>query len=155
MRLFVKFLDNKCDQYYVKRNYDTDSGFDLYCIKETVVQPWEVETIESGIACRLFMRPYEDTTYDPSGYYLYPRSSISKTPLVFANSVGIIDHGYTGQIMAKVRNLSNKPYVVSEGTSLFQLCSPNLKPFQEIVFVDELEKTERGDGGFGSTNVQN
>ena len=55
-------------------------------------------------------------------YYLYPRSSISKTPLRLCNSVGIIDAGYRGNIMAFVDNI-DEDYDL--GTRLFQLCDPN------------------------------
>lgn len=149
MRLLVKLLNTEYEQFYnTKKNYASDSGFDLYCTKEVTIDPWQVGTIDSGIACSPFVRNDEKV----SGYYLYPRSSISKTPLMLANSVGIIDSSYRGPILSKVRNMSDKPYTVKEGTSLFQLCSPNLRPFEEIIFVDELDQTERGDGGFGSTN---
>ena len=67
-----------------------------------------------------------------------------------ANSVGIIDHGYRGNIMAKVLNTSNEPYQVKKGERLFQLCMPTLVPFG-VRFVDQLDVTERGEGGFGST----
>jgi dUTP pyrophosphatase len=83
-------------------------------------------------------------------YYLYPRSSISKTPLMMANDVGVIDAGYRGNIMAKVRNVSQKEARVTEGEKLFQICSPNLKPIK-IKIVKNLSSSSRGDGGFGST----
>lgn len=150
MKLKVNLMDKLHEKYYnTKKNYKSDSGFDIYCTQTVLIPPMHVETIKSGVKCQ----PELDGT--ESGYYLYPRSSISKTPLMLANSVGIIDVGYTGEIMAKVRNLSNETYVVYEGTSLFQLCQPNLKPFDDIVFVESLEKTERNDGGFGSTNSLN
>ena len=80
----------------------------------------------------------------PIAYYLYPRSSISKTPLIMANSVGIIDKDYRGNIMAKVRNipLKNKDYEkesyfesyhIEKGTRLFQICSPDLSPLKVVV----------------------
>jgi dUTP pyrophosphatase len=85
-------------------------------------------------------------------YYLYPRSSISKTNFMMANSVGIIDAGYRGNIMAKIRNMSLQGISkVSENDKMFQICSPDLKPIK-IELVNELSETSRGDGGFGSTN---
>ena len=71
-----------------------------------------------------------------------------------ANSVGIIDKNYRGNIMAKVRNIPEtdpaEPYLVQEGTRLFQLCSPDLSPLK-VKVVDQLSETSRGEGGFGST----
>ena len=68
-----------------------------------------------------------------------------------ANSVGIIDAGYRGNIMAKIRNMSLTNKTINEKDKLFQICSPDLKPIK-IELVSELSETSRGDGGFGSTN---
>ena len=101
--------------------------------------------------------------YYPSGYYLYPRSSIVKTPFRLSNSVGIIDSGYRGEIMAVVDNIDlinndTKMCVrkhMSPMTRMFQIWSPTLEPFLvEIVESEEdLGFTQRGSGGFGSTGV--
>jgi len=82
---------------------------------------------------------------------MYPRSSISKTPLRLANSVGIIDSGYRGELQAPVDNFSCQKYIVEEGQRLFQICSGDLTPFFNIKIVDSLDQTDRGAGGFGST----
>jgi len=90
------------------------------------------------------------------GYYMYPRSSISKTPLMLANHVGIIDSGYRGNLIAAVRKLpSNQAsYVVEPHTRLFQICHPTLCPvFVVLVPESELNVSDRGEGGFGSTGV--
>jgi dUTP pyrophosphatase len=91
-----------------------------------------------------------------TGYYMYPRSSISKTPLMLANHTGIIDSGYRGNLIAAVRFLPSAKhstiYEVEKDTRLFQICHPQLCPVY-VVMVDEvqLSLTERGSGGFGST----
>ena len=81
---------------------------------------------------------------------LVPRSSISKTPLRMANSIGIIDAGYRGEIMAAVDNISDEDYMISPGDRLFQLVHPTLYPIHASV-ESNLSDTERGEGGFGST----
>jgi dUTP pyrophosphatase len=91
-------------------------------------------------------------------YYVYPRSSISKTPLMLANHVGIIDSGYRGNLLAALRKLpsgESRPYVVEKHTRLFQICHPTLCPVY-VVLVDEseLNSSERGEGGFGSTGAK-
>lgn len=92
-----------------------------------------------------------------TGYYMYPRSSISKTPLMLANTTGIIDSGYRGNLIAAVRYLPVKPddvYAAEFGTRLFQICHPQLTPvFVVMVSENELSATARGSGGFGSTGV--
>jgi len=91
-----------------------------------------------------------------SGYYLYPRSSTGlKTPLRMANSVGIIDSGYRGNIKACLTNTSivNNFEIVNKERYV-QICSPNISYPMYITEVDDISKlgiTERLDGGFGST----
>ena len=67
-----------------------------------------------------------------------------------ANSIGIIDAGYRGEIMAAVDNTGDKDYMIVPGQRLFQIVHPTLYPFS-VGVVDELTETDRGDGGFGST----
>jgi dUTP pyrophosphatase len=144
----IQFVDSSLTGYYkVRSNFNTDSGYDLYCPETIEVKPHSVGTLDFKIRC-------SPNFQKVSGYYLYPRSSISKTPLMMANSVGIIDYGYRGNIMAKVYNTSDQTYVVKEGERLFQLCMPSLEPFN-VEFVTELDSTERGTGGFGSTGSGN
>jgi len=98
-----------------------------------------------------------------TGFYMYPRSSLSKTQLRLANSVGIIDAGYRGHLMAMfdVVNIpsswNNNPdidYIGKKFDRYVQICAPGLVPiFVELVnSKEELgSETERGQGGFGST----
>ena len=75
-----------------------------------------------------------------------------KTPLRLANSVGIIDSGYRGNIIGIVDNLSDEDFVIEQNTRLFQLCSPILSPVSFEV-VNSLSDTSRGTGGLGSTGA--
>jgi dUTP pyrophosphatase len=70
-----------------------------------------------------------------------------------SNSIGIIDAGYRGEIMAVVDNISDNDYLVEKDTRLFQLLNTDLVPFNEVSVVESLSETSRGDGGFGSTNI--
>ena len=84
------------------------------------------------------------------GYQLVPRSSISKTPLRLANSIGIIDKSYRGTVMAKVDNISNEDFTIEVGKCFFQIIAFNgILP--EFELVNEINETLRGSGGFGST----
>ena len=88
----------------------------------------------------------------PSGFVglLYPRSSVSKTSMALANSVGVVDSGYRGEIMFKYRQTGEPNTIYRVGDRVGQLM---IIPYPEIEFieVDELSTTERGEGGFGST----
>ena len=95
--------------------------------------------------------------YFPTGYYLYPRSSLSKTQLMLANHVGIIDSGYRNNILCAFRLLplatgSESPYKVPAGTRLVQICHPSLSPIFVNILTNssQLTSTTRT-GGFGST----
>ena len=84
------------------------------------------------------------------GYMLVPRSSISKTPLRLANSIGIIDKSYRGKVMVKVDNVSSSSFIMNEGSCYFQIVAFNGN-LPNFTIVKEISDTLRGSGGFGST----
>ena len=67
-----------------------------------------------------------------------------------SNSIGLIDGGYRGEIMASVDNISDEDYTIKKKQRLFQLVSMQGEQIQ-ILLVDNLTDTGRGFGGFGST----
>lgn len=128
-----------------------NSGFDLFIPKNTIVQTGQTiaTLVPLDIKCEML-----DNTNGSIGYYMYARSSISKTPLMLANNVGIIDSGYRGVLMAAFRNLDLFNYTILSNTRLVQITNPSLSPiFVELVDESELSTTARGSGGFGSTGV--
>lgn len=83
---------------------------------------------------------------------IYPRSGLAaKQGITLANCVGVIDSDYRGEIVIALTNQSNKPYIIKNGERVAQGVVYRLPAFQ-IVEADELTATERGVGGFGSTN---
>lgn len=128
-----------------------DAGFDLFVPDETeFTVAFEKKMIDMKVKMEMYSVDKEVNTI--TGYYSYPRSSISKTPLMLANHVGIIDSGYRGNLMGAFRSLSSEKYRVEKHSRLLQICHPNLCPII-VKMVDEkaLTVTTRGDGGFGST----
>ena len=123
-----------------------DSGLDLFCPETITINPGETLKINLRIKCEAL----NDNLNGNVSYYLYPRSSIIKTPLRLSNSVGIIDAGYRGDIIACVDNIKNESYTISQGDRLFQICAGDLTSIN-FELVDKLSDTKRGDGGFGST----
>ena len=81
---------------------------------------------------------------------LVPRSSMSKTPLRCANSVGIIDADYRGEISIVYENISCSDYTIFRGDRIAQLIIVPIA-MVDVIEVDKLSETERGDGGYGST----
>lgn len=142
-------------QFINGKGYFGDSGVNIIFPEDVEVQPGQgfVTFIPLGVSATVNKHKYSDNGLvgiENESYFLLPRSSIAKTPLMLSNSVGLIDSGYRGQLTAAVRNMSNKPYMIKKGTSLFQIANAHLKPMLAQV-VDDLDKTDRGDGGFGST----
>ena len=133
-----------------------DSGFDLYQPKKIRLVPINPVLLEI-YSCDMKVKAAMYEGAQPVGYYMYPRSSISNTPLRLANSVGIIDSGYRGNLGAKFDHKEGWVGWESEDYHrLLQICSGSLKPFRVVIVdtVEELNKygdTERGEGGFGST----
>jgi dUTP pyrophosphatase len=137
---------------FVAKESETESGLDLVT-PQTITVPGNAIgfKIKLGLKCE---PSFEDNVV--RGFYLYPRSSMaSKTPLRLANSVGIIDATYRGELMAVVDNISDEEFKIEQGVRLFQLCSPDLSPikFELLDEEDDLSDTARGSGGFGSTGV--
>ena len=148
--LLIKPTDDETKEFYIDhKNYNEgDSGLDLFFPEDVTFKPHETKLVSMKIKCE--MVELEKNV----SYYLYARSSIYKTPLILANSVGIIDAGYRGEIMGAFRYIprgdSDEEYTVKKGTRLLQICARDLSPFSFSV-VDELSETRRGEGGFGST----
>lgn len=136
---------------HILHNNYPDSGFDLAIPNNLLISKTISNKIKLGVHCAMFING------QPQAYYLYPRSSISKTPLRLCNSVGIIDSGYRGEIMAVVDKIDNNidSFQILALERYFQICHPMLWPFKvEMVnSLQDLGTTERGDGGFGSTGV--
>jgi len=143
MKLRIKPFNDVVKEMYQTHGHfhNGDAGLDLFIIDEQRIEPGQTVRIKLGIACE---------NLDKKPYLLMPRSSISKTPLRLCNSIGLIDAGYRGEIMAAVDNIKDKSHVLEPGQRLFQLVSMDGGPIS-FELIDELTGSERGAGGFGST----
>lgn len=139
----------------VLNNDYPNSGFDLFFPENTkITNVAPTSMVSMGV--RSEMRMYNSflNEWKTTGYYMYPRSSISKTPLMLANNTGIIDSGYRGELIGAFRNLSGEPYNVEQHTRLLQICAPDLRPIVvKLVKESFFEETSRQAGGFGSTGL--
>ena len=137
-------------------NEFADSGFDLFVPESTIFNKLFATTfIDMGVKAELVECNFQTNILTTSPFYMYPRSSISKTPLMLANHTGIIDAGYRGNLIGAFRALefdNTDLYLVDKHTRLLQVCHPSLCPmYVVIVKEDDLTSTTRGSGGFGST----
>lgn len=123
------------------------AGADLYaCIDDVVtIKPGETKMIPTGLAMEI-----------PVGYagLIYARSGLaSKKGLAPANKVGVVDSDYRGEVMVALHNHSNEEKSIEPDERIAQLV---VAPFLKVDFniVDELNETDRGEGGFGSTGTK-
>lgn len=137
-----------------------DAGFDLFVPRhfdENNANENNVTRINHEIICAADI--YTDTgKIFSTGYYLDPRSSITKTCYRLANSRGIIDSGYRGYLIGVfdvlIKDQIQNRAQVNRFDRLLQVCAPGLEPiFVEVVDLFEQlgERTERGQNGFGSS----
>ena len=143
MDLKIKPFSPKVKQMYENHGHfhNGDAGLDVYIIEEQTIEPKETTLIHLQVAC-------EPVNGRP--YLLMPRSSIAKTPLRMCNSIGLIDGGYRGEIMAVVDNIKEQSYTIKPGQRLFQIVGMDGSPIH-FTLVNELSETTRGESGFGST----
>ena len=135
----IKFKKLSPSAVVPRKAHASDAGFDLTCTRYEVTNG-ELFTYHTDIAVEI-----------PDGYVglLFPRSSIYKQDLFLTNSVGVIDSGYRGEVTAKFRpHLFAKPY--DKGDRVAQMIIMPY-PHVDLVEVDELSESDRGEGGYGST----
>jgi dUTP pyrophosphatase len=131
-----------------------NSGFDIFVPQNTVFeQQFETKFINMDIKAEMVYYDSLSNTIESCAYTIFPRSSISKTPLMLANHTGIIDSGYRGWLIGAFRSFFPS-YTVEKHTRLLQICHPTLCPvYVKLISESELTNTTRDAGGFGSTGL--
>ena len=119
--------------------HETDAGFDLYTPETFVLHSKEGFAIDTGVHIDI-----------PKGYVGFLKSKSGLNVNSGMRGEGVIDAGYTGSIVAKLYNDSNKPVYFEEGQKIIQIVFLPI-PDVELELTDSFEETERGDNGFGSS----
>lgn len=122
---------------------ELDSGVDLTAISAKDIDEGGYGYIEYGTGLAIEI---------PEDYVglLFPRSSISNTGLILANAVGVIDPGYTGEVKFRFKHIPNtKKYNLGDRIGQLIIIP---RPKLEFEIAEDLAESDRGDGGFGSTN---
>jgi len=119
-------------------------GYDIAaCLDDVItIAPVETHMVGSGIVIAL-----------EQGYaaFLYARSGLGiKQGIIPANCVGVIDSDYRGEVIVGLKNTSNKSFTVKNGDRIAQMVITKCE-LPEIIVCENLDETQRGDGGFGST----
>ena len=136
----ISFKKTRIDAVPPFKKINSDSGYDLTLLQR-IKTIGNVELYETGIAVK-----------PPSGYYfdMVPRSSIIKSGYILANSIGIIDADYTGSIKVPLIKIDDKKPNLELPIRLVQIIPRKIEHF-ELKEVKELDDTERGNNGFGSS----
>lgn len=124
-----------------KRQTNDSAGYDICSYRDDVVPSNSHKLIETGLSFTV-----------PEGTYgqLMPRSSMSCKGLLVG--AGVIDRDYTGHVKVLIHNLNNNEYKINAGDRIAQLIIKKILT-PEVIEVDSLQTSSRGDGGFGSTGV--
>lgn len=145
--VFADLYKKAADTYNRTAPEERSSGFDLFsdCADQNPAYSAFSTLIGQGCSA-VAVGPH-----GPAGFWLAPRSSISKTPYRLANSMGLIDPTYRGTLMAAFNGQISIP--IEAPPRHCQLVAGDLVPWMDVIVVDELPgpATLRGTGGFGST----
>lgn len=121
------------------RAHDTDAGLDLYATEDKTVPPYGSATFDTGVHVQL--PPF-------TAGFLKSKSGLNVKHGI--TSEGVIDVGYTGSIVVKLCNHSDTTYMVRRGDKISQLVIVDIE-LLPVEIVYELDDTDRGNNGFGST----
>lgn len=142
MKVKIKKVDHNA--IIPTKAHAADAGFDLYCTSKEIDWTKRQIVCHTGLAFEI-----------PEGHVglIFPRSSVSNKPLMMANSVGVVDSCYRGEVTAKFNITDTRQNAFShyqEGDRIAQMI---IIPYPEIEFeeADSLSESDRGTGGYGST----
>jgi len=168
LKLFVDSNDNNLINKYVEaidahhnkiynNIHHIDAGFDLFSPETKQLTTLGVNKLDYNVMCSAKIMTKKDTSFN-TGFYMYPRSSISKSNVRLANNVGIIDAGYRGHLIGMFDLIYPKDSnnVINKFERHLQICAPGLIPIvvELVNSIEDLgEETARGIGGFGSTGL--
>jgi dUTP pyrophosphatase len=146
-KITIKFM-NKSDNINPIYAKEGDSGFDLRADESGLLKPMERKLVSTGLYFEL-----------PDGYELQirPRSGLAyKNGITVLNSPGTVDTGYRGEIKVLLVNISNEKFTWDKGERIAQgVVSHRISSdFGDLIEVFEINESERGEGGFGSTGTK-
>ena len=143
MQVKVKKITN--DAKIPKIEHEGDAGFDIYSNEETTILPMERKLIGTGISISV-----------PKGFeaQVRPKSGLAiNHGLTLLNTPGTIDAGYRGEVKVILMNLRKKEYKIEKGKKIAQVVFNKIEE-PELIEVDELDESKRGENGFGSTGLE-
>ena len=147
MFISIKLQDPRC---MPMRAHPSDAGADLFAVEDKMIYPGDMHLINTGVSLKI-----------PKGFVgiVVPRSSQGKIKVSIANTVGVIDSDYRGDIMVRLLNEGEDPYEINKfATRIAQLiimpiALPTFQVFDVNAKMGLWDDTARSTGGFGSTGV--
>ena len=140
--MLIKLIDPEREDLIPTRAHGTDGGVDIRTRDNIMLEPGAETTVHSGFCCEI-----------PVGWVglVFPRSGLgTKHGVVLKNTVGVIDAGYRGEVMLKIKNTGDSVLSIASGERVAQMVLVSCF-LGDPILVDELSDSDRGTGGFGST----
>ena len=143
VKIKIKLLDKSLPlPKYVHKG---DAGLDLFSAVDSIIKPYERKLVPTGVKVAI-----------PLGYagFVQPRSGLAiKHGIALVNSPGLIDSGYRGEICVIMVNLDkDNEFNIRKGDKICQLVIQKVEE-AELIEVDDIGESDRGEGGFGSTGL--
>ena len=151
-------MTSKAEEHYRKLYPETvtqlsadNAGVDIYTM--SVEDKGVVQMVHSEIVVKMVKFVEGVEGHQDVNFYMAPRSSIWKSGVTMANSMGIIDRSYRGELMGACLPIAGSTVNIKEGDRLFQILAPDMDHIRgvNVKSYAELDETRRGSGGFGST----
>lgn len=124
--------------------FPSDACYDVSAPNRVVLKSGEITkvSLDFAVSC-------------PDGYKLclYSRSGLASKGILLTNSIGIVDPNYRGSLAAAFYNTSDTDFIVESGDRILQMAIEKIWEFK-IEEVNELDETDRGSGGFGSSGIK-
>ena len=153
----IKFKKNDVDAIIPKKGKEGDAGFDLFTLNDAIIEPHQTIVIPTGISVQL--ETNQEATIRPrSGITLKGcegclcGNTTTKKPYIRVQ-LGTLDSNYRGDIGIIVYNQEDSRVFIPAKTKLAQMVV-SLISTDEVVIVDELDESDRGEKGFGSTGTK-
>lgn len=144
MKDCIKFKKLDSNALLPKYAHEEDAGMDVFSNEDTFLNPKEWALVKTGF-CMELPRDYEAQVRSKSGLSL-------KSGIIVLNSPGTIDENYRGEVGVIIMNVSNTPYHIEKHQKIAQMVINKVEHLN-VVEVEEISSTIRGEGGFGSTGL--
>lgn len=139
----IKIKKTNSDAILPQYAHPGDAGMDFFSNEELTLKPGERKLVPTGISMAI-----------PIGYVglFWDKSGIA-SKFGIKSMAGVIDAGYRGEIKILLHNISNEEFKIEKGMKIAQMLIQPVEQ-KELIEVNDLEETQRSDGGFGSTGLK-